>query len=167
MRKRIVTLLLCAAMLLCATPVSVQGDSSTGFPDVPGNIWYEHALTQMLKNTPGIINGYPDGLFRPDEVVTRGEFLKMIITAAEEGHTIDRSQTAIHWAYPYYATALENNVLVADAYASSASGSGTNGAEPMFPGTYQALEQPVSRYEMAVIASNVCTNMLMEKTVRI
>ena len=165
MRKRIVTLALCAALLLCAAPVQVQGAGSTGFPDVPGNIWYETALTQMLKNTPGIINGYPDGLFRPDEIVTRGEFLKMIITAAEEGHTIDRTKTGNHWAYPYYATALENNVLVADAYASSASGSGANGAEPMFPGTYQALEEPVSRYEMAVIISNVCTNMLMEKTV--
>lgn len=164
MGKRIITLALCAAMLLCAAPVQSAGDNATGFSDVPENIWYEYALTQMLANTPGIINGYPDGRFHPDDIVTRGEFLKMIITAAEEGHTIDRGKTGVHWAYPYYATALDNNVLVADAYASSASG-GANGAEPMFPGTYQALEQPISRYEMAVIASNVCTNMMMEKTV--
>ena len=166
MRKRIFTLVLCAALVLCAVPVQVYGDGSTGFSDVPGNIWYEYALTQMLKNTPGIIDGYPDGLFHPDEVITRGQFLKMIVTAAEEGHTIDRGKTAVHWAYPYYATALDNNVLVADVFSRSEGGSSSvNSSEPIFPGTQEALDAPISRYEMAVIASNVCTNMLMEKTV--
>jgi hypothetical protein len=50
------------------------------FSDVPKNYWafpYIAELTDL-----GIINGYPDGLFRPENNVQRSEFAKLMISAA-------------------------------------------------------------------------------------
>ncbi|MBO8430132.1 S-layer homology domain-containing protein, partial [Spirochaetes bacterium] len=49
------------------------------FPDVPTNHW---AAEQMdILSDKGVIVGYPDGTFRPDENVTRAEFASMAIKA--------------------------------------------------------------------------------------
>ena len=159
-RKTRILILLLACALLAAVPAdAVTLVSNTGFPDVPRDTWYEQALLQMQSYTPGIINGIVDGdgvtRFHPDDNVKRGEFLKMIMTAAW-GYTADRSRDGIHWAGKYYTIAMENNILVADVYYSSA---------PIFDCTYAALEEPINRYEMAVILRNVCTNMQKESTV--
>ena len=156
---RCLTALLLACALL-AVPRPVAGDgSATGFPDVPNGAWYEDSLVKLLHYTPGIINGIQDedGVLRfyPNGVVLRGEFLKMSMTAAE-GYTLDHSRDTIHWAGVYYTIALENNVLIPDAF---------YGSEPMFPCTYEALQQPISRYEMAVILTNACLNLQMEDKV--
>ena len=158
--KRCLTSLLLACALLLGVPVpAAAAPGATGFPDVPPGAWYEDALTKLLNYTPGIINGIPDDdgvtRFHPEGPVLRGEFLKMSMTAAE-GYTIDHSRDGIHWAGLYYTIALENNILIPDAYM---------GTEPMFPCTGEALQQPVSRYEMAVILTNACFNMQMETKV--
>lgn len=156
MKKRFFCLILICAMALAAVPVQASG---TGFSDVPSMAWYETPLRLMLTYTPGIVNGIEDAdgvvRFHPDDTVTRGQFLKMLMTAAE-GYTADRSRDSIHWAGRYYTIALENNILVADVYTSS---------DVMFPCTPEALERPITRYEMAAMLTNTCANMLMEKTV--
>ena len=149
-----------AALLGLALPPLPAGaaESATGFPDVPAGAWYEAALLNMQRYTPGIIDGQEDAdgvlRFHPEREVKRGEFLKMTMTAAE-GFTADRSRNAVHWAGEAYTIALENNILIPNAY---------TGSEPMFPCTFEALEAPVTRYESAVILCNACTNMQMETT---
>ena len=55
------------------------------FPDVPTNHW---AAKQMdILSDKGVIVGYPDGTFRPDENVTRAEFASMAIKALGQEHT--------------------------------------------------------------------------------
>ena len=55
------------------------------FPDVPTNHW---AAEQMdILSEKGVIVGYPDGTFRPDENVTRAEFASMAIKALGQEHT--------------------------------------------------------------------------------
>ena len=55
------------------------------FPDVPTNHW---AAEQMdILSDKGVIVGYPDGTFRPDENVTRAEFASMAIKALGQEHT--------------------------------------------------------------------------------
>lgn len=46
------------------------------FPDIPNNKWY----TKFILNAAdqNIINGYPDGFFRPSNTVKTAEFLKML-----------------------------------------------------------------------------------------
>lgn len=73
------------------------------FPDVSDDYW---AAPQIkLLSEQGIIVGYPDGTFQPDNNVTRAEFAAMAIRALGQQHTkvaqpvdftdIDEN----HWAY--------------------------------------------------------------------
>ncbi len=55
------------------------GILSTGglsFSDVPQGYWAYDAIMALAQK--GVINGYPDGTFRPDKGVTRAEFAKML-----------------------------------------------------------------------------------------
>lgn len=49
------------------------------FSDIAGNE-YEWAITEL--ETRGIIKGYPDGTFRPEQWITRAEMVKIILLAA-------------------------------------------------------------------------------------
>jgi hypothetical protein len=51
------------------------------FDDVSENTDYYHAIEWMADN--GVINGYGDGTFGPDNCVTRGEILKMLFEMLE------------------------------------------------------------------------------------
>lgn len=164
--QKALTLLLACALLAAAAPVSTVTATRTGFPDVADDAWYEQAILLMQNYTPGIINGIrdKDGItrFHPEGQVRRGEFLKMLMTAAE-GYTIDRSRDSVHWAGKYYTIALENNILIADYYTDGGSGGQiSEGTRQMFPCTAEALDQPVTRYEMAALLANTCTQMLRE-----
>lgn len=58
-------------------------EETTGvdFPDVPKNsTFYKYIKT--LKNS-SIITGYSDGLYKPEEKVTRGAFMKYLVNSAE------------------------------------------------------------------------------------
>lgn len=164
--KRFFTTLVCLVLVLAALR-PVRADADSAFPDVPANAWYQTYLNKIIwaQQSVGqmnIITGYPDGTFRPADQVKRGEWLKMLFEAAEACG----NQTAIleanavkagdHWAEKYYLKAKADNILVADVYSST---------EPMFSGSIVDLEQPISRYEMAVILNNMCTNLGMQKTV--
>jgi hypothetical protein len=50
------------------------------FSDVPGAHWASGYIT-LAKNA-GIVNGYPDGTFMPNGLVTYAEFAKMLVEAA-------------------------------------------------------------------------------------
>jgi hypothetical protein len=50
--------------------------SEIGFRDVPSSHWaYQYILTLKAK---GIINGYPDNTFKPENPLSRGEAIKLI-----------------------------------------------------------------------------------------
>ncbi len=42
------------------------------YTDVPADAWYAYDLDLLTEL--GLIGGYPDGTFRPDEAITRAEF---------------------------------------------------------------------------------------------
>jgi len=50
--------------------------ADTNFPDVPREEWYSESVAYL--NRIGIIKGYPDGMFRPNNAITRAEFATMI-----------------------------------------------------------------------------------------
>ncbi len=68
-----VTLVVC---LFMALPVLPSGYAST--PDISGH-WAEQTVVSLMES--GLISGYPDGTFRPDNPVTRAEFLKILSSA--------------------------------------------------------------------------------------
>lgn len=51
------------------------------FSDIIPGLWYCNAI--KLMTDAGIINGYTDGTFRPDNNITRAEFITMLINNTE------------------------------------------------------------------------------------
>lgn len=168
--KRAALLMLALAMLLACVPVYAE-EGGSGFSDVPEDAWYLEELNKVMwaqeqLGGSNIISGYaengvPTGCFGPDDSLTRGQFLKMILESEMSFgaflFTTDKSRDSIHWAGKYYTLALENNILVADVYAT--------GGDPMFECSFESLEAPITRYEMAVILNNIETNIDMQQTV--
>lgn len=57
-----------------------NGGTSSGansFSDVPSGAWYTQAVQQVVQD--GLMKGYPDGTFRPEQPVTRAE-LAVVLT---------------------------------------------------------------------------------------
>ena len=103
LRKKLFCLcVICCLLLSCVIPVS----AGSLFSDVPEGIWYETYVTQLSQK--GVVNGYPDGTFRPDGTVTWGEALKLILLAA--GYT-PHEQVTDHWASGYLSTAVGGGFL--------------------------------------------------------
>ena len=69
--RRIITLLLILVLLLLNIPAHAE----QGFSDISGH-WAEAAILRW--NGLGILSGYPDGAFRPNNTVTRGELAAII-----------------------------------------------------------------------------------------
>jgi len=72
MKKRMVALSLALCMLLTLVPFA----SAASFTDI-GSHWARESIIAMAD--AGIVNGYPDGTFRPNETITRAEFLTIVV----------------------------------------------------------------------------------------
>ncbi len=80
------------------------------FIDVPQNFWAKDAINSFAEQ--GIIDGYSDGTFRPNESVSREEFCKLLIStfsqplsAPSEASFADVAPG--RWSYPYIETCKE------------------------------------------------------------
>jgi len=78
------------------------------FKDVPTNAWYYHAVSSTKEM--GIISGYPDNTFRPQNSITRAECVKLISCYCEDEYAAETDNTgfidvlANAWYAPYVAT---------------------------------------------------------------
>lgn len=83
--KKFFAFILAAVMLAAALPASLAepGPDETAAPvfsDISGH-WAEDVIIKYSET--GAINGYPDGTFRPDGLVTRAESAKIIVGVLE------------------------------------------------------------------------------------
>lgn len=80
------------------------------FPDVNANHWAAAQIKELSQS--GVIVGYPDGTFKPDDNVTRAEFATMAIKALGQEHTTVAQPvnftdiTSDYWAYDMIQRAL-------------------------------------------------------------
>ncbi len=84
------------------------------FPDVPPMYWAYGYIKYLYCN--GIVSGYPDGYFRPDNNITRAEFSKMLVRAYGFAITtpVSPSYTDVptsYWAYAYIETLHAQGVI--------------------------------------------------------
>ncbi|MCR4427859.1 MAG: S-layer homology domain-containing protein, partial [Caldiserica bacterium] len=85
------------------------------FRDVPLDFWSFHEVMNLAEL--GIIIGYPDYLFRPENSVTRAEFSKMILLAlglspkVPQGNVFPDVPTS-HWACGYIEAAYEHGLVI-------------------------------------------------------
>ncbi len=114
------------AVMLCAGLVS---PAFASFSDVAEANWY-HVYVKNLTAS-GIVNGYPDGTFRPDNELTRGEFLKLLVCASAPGEIGEAE--SYHWAGMYLTAAVRLGI--------------TNDFE--LSRSAKSLDLVISRYEMA------------------
>lgn len=113
--------------------VAMAGDAdevyveAVSFTDVPDDSWYLNYVLDLAAQ--GIIGGFEDGSFRPNDAVTYAQALKMIMLAA--GYD-EQSPTSSHWASGYLTCAIADRLL---------------------PNTTINLDQKISRYAIAEITS--------------
>lgn len=65
------------------------------FPDVVSSAWYYNFVETLFNN--GVIQGYPDGMFRPANNINRAEVAKMVylsMNPATAGFTLDSAAAA-------------------------------------------------------------------------
>lgn len=112
------------------------------FRDTSGH-WAQTYIEAL--SSQGVLNGFPDGTFRPNEPVTRAQFATIINTAFRLSNTAGtsigfRDVPYTHWAANAISTAAANNLVAG------------------FPdGTYRP-EQPVTRTESLVVLTNAIGN---------
>ena len=72
-------------------------DDNSAFSDMTGDHWYDNAVATLTN--AGIIAGYPDGTFRPNDPITRAEFAA-IATRFDDLEPVPSRFTDIdgHWA---------------------------------------------------------------------
>ncbi len=62
-----------------ATEAPRNDNNKTDFSDVPSDYWGYEAISKLCGS--GIINGYDDNTFKPEKLITREEFAKILCTA--------------------------------------------------------------------------------------
>ena len=77
-----------AKMAKMEAMLGVLDESKTKlFPDVPANHWAYEYIAKLAGN--GILEGYPDGTFGGDRLMTRYEFATMLYRAIEKGAALE------------------------------------------------------------------------------
>ena len=62
---------------------NMKADRTTLFPDVPSNHWAYEAVSDLSRR--GLVEGYPDGTFGGDHMMTRYEFAQIVYRAIQNG----------------------------------------------------------------------------------
>lgn len=104
--------------------------------DIAGH-WARESIMKLVKT--GVVSGYPDGSFRPEEKITRGEFATLLVKAlqlpnAKNGKVF--SDTRDHWARENIAAAVGAGI---------AAGYPDNTFKP---------DAPINREELAAMAAH-------------
>jgi hypothetical protein len=97
-----------------ATSLTSSSSAAGGFSDVGSDYWASTAIQSLVQ--AGVVNGYSDGSFRPEQSVSRAEFAKMIVTALDLPFVLVEYPSfsdvpGNHWALTYVETALMNDLM--------------------------------------------------------
>ena len=95
----IVAILTCATIVIAA--VDTNGIDKSVFSDINGH--YAEDIINKYADS-GIISGYPDGTFKPDNSVTRAELAKILVGAfdLQETNALDYADVdSSAWYYSY------------------------------------------------------------------
>ena len=84
------------------------------FSDVQAGMWFNESVCTLVK--AGIISGYPDGTFKPNQSITRAEFSSMIARMFSVSYVGNNSFEDIngHWAQSYMNILSKLGILKGD-----------------------------------------------------
>jgi len=145
--KRVITLLLTICLVL-----STMTAFANPFSDIEGH-WAKDDIIKAYENKA--VNGDDSGTFRPDDNISRAEFLKMLTALlAEKFKTeIPEVENPTHWADKFYNFALT-------AYLPANAEISYDGISPAVM-SKENFDTPIKRWEMAYILSNAFANIYM------
>lgn len=125
--KKLVFLVLSMVMLM-------QVVVYASFTDVQSGHWAETYINELTEK--GVINGMGDGTYAPDGTLTKGQFLKLIMTASLPDVDFSMlTQEGAHWANGYLEVA-KNYAVIEEGEI-----------------TLENIDQPISRLEVVKILS--------------
>ena len=75
------------ALLNDVAGTRMKADRTTLFPDVASNHWAYEAVSDLSRR--GLVEGYPDGTFGGDRLLTRYEFAQIVYRALQNGVQVD------------------------------------------------------------------------------
>lgn len=96
---------------------STQDNTVDVFPDVPSDTWFGQYIN--ILQSKSIVNGFPDGTFAPHNAVTRGEAVKIVLSAAGLAADVDKQEIiydfsdvpADSWYAPYITSAAQKRII--------------------------------------------------------
>lgn len=127
-----------AAQMIYNLLLDGQVDMDAILTDVAANAWYAKAVNTLA--TLGVITGYSDGSFRPNDTITRAEFLTILMrmsSGALQSGSSFKDVSTMDWFYTAVAHAVEYGWV--NGYAD---------------GTFRP-NAPISRAEVAAIINRV------------
>lgn len=134
-KKKRICMALAAALSLS---LAISATALAAIPSDIGGHWAQGTIIQWTTN--GYISGYPDGTFKPDNSITRAEFVVMVNKAMgynKRGNAYFSDVSAAHWAYAEIMKGVEAGYIT---------GNGD--------GTFRP-DAPVTRQEAAVMISKI------------
>ncbi|MBP1993627.1 CAP and S-layer homology domain-containing protein [Paenibacillus eucommiae] len=105
-KGKITSLSLLIVLFVIVSLVPAYAEDSQ-FTDLKPTHWAYSAIQWAYENK--VVDGYPDGTFKPNKEVSEAEFLTIFIQSYEK---IDRSTPMTHWADSIYKWAENNNYPV-------------------------------------------------------
>lgn len=118
-------------------PQIIGTNSDNIFSDLDNKHWAYDSIVSLKKI--GVVSGNPDGTFKPDNAVTRAEFVKMLLSLPEFAMEEDNEKVYLNdispddWYYEYFVKAKKYGII---------SGDNNGNVNP---------NQNITREEMAVI----------------
>lgn len=119
-----------------------ENAKAVSLSDIKGH-WGEANIKALVAR--GGIAGYPDGTFRPNNTITRAEFVTIAVKSPLNGQI--EGQVGSHWASGAFQTARDKNVLLLNDFPES------------------EWNKPITRYEMAYVMIRVTENIMKEQSV--
>lgn len=131
MKKNLFILVILVTALVISANFSFGEDPA--FSDLKNDHWAYENIVKLTKE--GIIAGYPDESFKPNNEVTYAEFIKMAAVAGRAAEGDLKAENGSHWAVPYYEAALDNAYFTKWDIPES------------------VLDRPIPRRDMAILAA--------------
>ncbi|HCC08047.1 MAG TPA: hypothetical protein DEP72_07840 [Clostridiales bacterium] len=126
--KRIVAYVMIALLSISSISYTKVEASDVILSDVKIGDWYKSNVDTLIGK--GIVKGFADGTFKPNNTVTKAQFVKMVITSM--GYN-ELQNGGVYWATPYINKAILLRLLSPREV------------------TSEEFEKPITRADMAVI----------------
>lgn len=130
MRKRLNILIV--VLILLGSNLAYGSNIKVNLIDIKPTDWFMPTISKLVEL--GGIQGYPDGSFKPNNSMTKAEFIKTLVISLGESES---SKSSDHWASGYISKAESLKFLE--------------------KGKLGNIDKPISRLEAAEIVSNTFT----------